>query len=162
MTVSGALKYISSIGHVTFPAPSGGEGTGQVEVYSGSVFLDRQDHHGPIVRDQYQVFLPIEGSTIQFYNHSTILESSVMVAPTGFAGDDDEANYCAVEDYAVILENESLPGVGGNPLCLVLLFSIAIQNGNLQRVSYNVTVKMKAPVSLNDRHDVGPDAAPRP
>ena len=112
------------------------------------------------MRDQYQVFLPIEGSTLQFYNHSTILESAVMVAPTGIAGDDDEANYCVVEDYGVVLENESFPGIGGNPLCLSLLFSIAILNGNLQRVSYNVTVKMKGPISPNDRKDVGPDAGP--
>jgi hypothetical protein len=130
------------------------------EVYSGSINMSIHSH-GPIFREQYSILIPMRDAHIRLYEGGGELQVVPMVALGAFSGEDDEENLAAVDDFGVLLEPQSIPGVSGSPPCLVLYFRVALQNGNLYRVSYHVSVTFK-PGSKFDDIDIPPDTVPAP
>ncbi len=114
------------------------------EVYAGFITLQADNHAAPTARSTYRSFLPIEPLKIRFYGQPTLkdpeIQVAVCVSPAGFSDDDDEANVVSVDSASVELKSQTLPGVSGSPLCLLLSVDQAILNGRFHRIAYNVTV----------------------
>ncbi len=118
----------------------------RVEFYAGIINIGFRGDGGQVHREKYQSFLPKDGGFhILTYAPGTEIDATVICVPNSVAGDDDEANVAAVDTAIVQLKPQTFPGIGGNPLCLILDFKVAALNTTLHSVSYHVTIIHKIP-----------------
>jgi hypothetical protein len=158
-----AINDVQIPGHVEWPikgAGPQGESDFLFEVYTGNVVM-----HFPggsqVTRKDFSIYLPLRDNTIRTYgdNRKVAFESAVLVTPIGFQAKEDEEFLCSVDAWELAIVPRTFPGVGGKPMCLVLNFSLAIMNGNLFRIGYNVTLSTPRGLKL-DSLDLKPDASP--
>jgi hypothetical protein len=154
------LKNVAAARNLVIEIPQDPDGSKRFEIYSGTVAVGWQDHSGTLQREEFTVLVPVEDTTVRLYFNGDLNQKTVMVALGGYTGDDDEENLASVDDFNVRLEPQSFASVGGTPPCLVLRFSLALLNGAIHRVSYNISLLMP-PDGKIESEDVGGDARPQ-
>ncbi|MFG2832473.1 hypothetical protein ACGFWI_34325 [Streptomyces sp. NPDC048434] len=140
-----SLEDVASIGHVETKTvdPKNSAAQQLLSVYTGWISVGMVNHNGPdnTFRDQIVSFVPISPGFIEtFTGENPLLGVTVAVSPASVALDESNTIF-AVDGASVALERQTaLPGVAGDHLfCLVLRMNVAIQQGELLRVTYQVT-----------------------
>ena len=114
-----------------------------LEVYAGFVILQAYADD-PVVSGTYKSFLPISALTVRGYGSASSqdvvpITAAVCVSPGGFSAHDANSSV-SVEASSAKLEAQSFPSQLGNPHCLILTVKTKVQNSQLHRVAYNVSV----------------------
>jgi hypothetical protein len=158
MTTRLPIKNVGSEKNIQLPLKLDPDGTENFEIYTGSVAVGYSEHNGQLSHEQFSVLIPIKDSTVRFYN-SDVNQIAASVALGGSTGDDDETNTASVDSFFAATKPQSFPGIGGNPPCLVLFFTLGVMNGTIHRVSYNITLRSDIDPK-SDTQDVGGNALP--
>jgi hypothetical protein len=132
----------------------------RMEVYTGWIVSNFYGGGGPIHREDFVSFLPINDNFFvnQYPVGSDVLDRTITVTPSTFQDDDDETNLVGVDDAFVDLEAQT--GLQGDPLCLVLRTRVAVHHLNLISIAYNVTVLTEGREDLPDPIELKPNQTP--
>ncbi len=121
-----------------------------MDVYTGWLTFDLSD--GDLVRDHVRALVPLgtgSAGMLDIQEYAGGISSVVVTASlSSFAGDPDVA---AVDSATVKLKTHNFPGVPPADV-LVLDVNVAVQDGTVHRVSYQITVlaAAKEPVRAVD------------
>jgi hypothetical protein len=158
------IKKIHSARHLRFVTGTdpNKETDYTLEMYSGSVAVDRVHVSDTVDRQRFKILIPVEDTKLQFYYNQEIHEAVVCVAPGGHTGTDDEENLVSVDEFKVELEPQDFndPAIFATPPCLVLYFNTALKYATLHRVSYSISFTIKLSQSLDGPKSVDGDFAP--
>jgi hypothetical protein len=144
-----SLKEVKEPTHIQFVVVNPGMPHGDppipaqaflIEVYAGNIAVQYEDNSRTIDHRHDTCFIPINNSTVQAYSETEI-ETTTCVSIANFTTAEEQANLVAVDRAVVKLEPQSIGGVAGTPMCLVLHVDLAVLNSNLRSIAYNVTVK---------------------
>ncbi|MER5927701.1 hypothetical protein, partial [Streptomyces mirabilis] len=149
LPISLQVRQIRNIGHVKTKSvdPKNPTERQRLHVYTGWIEVNAVAHTIHDVTERFQVvsFVPISPGVIETVSlapgENPLRGTSVTARPASVAL--NEANTIfAVDGASVALERQTeIPGVVGERLfCLVLRMNVAIQQGELLRVTYQVAV----------------------
>ncbi|KPI32876.1 hypothetical protein OV450_6906 [Actinobacteria bacterium OV450] len=148
LPISLQVRQIGNIGHVKTKSidPKNPTTRQRLHVYTGWIEVNAVAHTFHDVTERFQVvsFVPISPGVIEAFSlapgENPLRGATVTVRPASAAL--NEANTIfAVDGASVAMERQTeIPGVVGERLfCLVLRMNVAIQQGELLRVTYQVT-----------------------
>ncbi|MFB6578745.1 hypothetical protein ACFCYC_15230 [Streptomyces sp. NPDC056402] len=148
LPISLQVQQIRSIGHVKTKSvdPKNPAVRQRQHVYTGWIEVNAVAHAGDAATERFQLvsFVPISPGVIETVSlasgENPLRGTTVTVRPASVALDESNTIF-AVDGASVALERQTaLPGVAGDHLfCLVLRMNVAIQQGELLRVTYQVT-----------------------
>jgi hypothetical protein len=112
-----------------------------LQVYTGWVAATH-GAGGSLTRNIANSFVPLDGNRrVQTFLPGNVdlgdVEITVTAALSSFG---DAPSVAAVDRASVTLEPQTIGGVGGNPLALVIQATLAAHEGNVHAFSYQVTV----------------------
>lgn len=131
------LDSIDSHGHVEVRVCDVDDEEGLFhESYTGSITVGFKNSGGHVSRDRFEVFLPVSNNAIRDYDTSRF-QAAAMVSLAGVQATEDEEFVGVVDGFQIGLRPSSS---GGSAQNLVLTVDLAVLNGVIHRVAYNVTV----------------------
>jgi hypothetical protein len=152
--------------HVEWPVVGAGplgEDSFLFEVYAGNVLIGFQGGRST-EREDFSIYMPLQGNSIRTYGNisegdpTPPVGNAILVTPIGFQGHEDEEFVCSVDSFGLRIAPQTFNGIGGEPLCLILDFRLAIRNGVIHRVGYNVTVNTPLPGHISGIDLTGAEA----
>ncbi|MFD8023931.1 hypothetical protein ACFV6G_26345, partial [Streptomyces lavendulae] len=142
------VQQIRNVGHVKTKSidPKNPAAQQLLHVYTGWIEVNAAAKAGDDVTARLQLvsFVPISPGvieTVSFASGENPLRGTTVTACPASVALEESNTIFAVDGASVALEKQTeLPGVAGDhPFCLVLRMNVAIQEGELLRVTYQVT-----------------------
>ena len=151
--------------HVEWPVSNAGpkgEDKFLFEVYTGNT-IAQFSGGSTVQRQTFSIYLPVYGNTIYTYGDATqsplpAFNYAALVTPVAMQAHEDEEFICSVDSWDLRMVQQSLSS--GKFYCLVLDFALAVANGVVIRVGYNVTVSTLYSLS-HLPNDLDPGSAPQ-
>jgi hypothetical protein len=170
ISVNIPLSKFRETGHVRFRAETDLGADSTVDVYTGFIRVDQAGPTGTggVSTLSVKAFLPMGGGKVWSYGNAQSvpppqpkIDTAVSASPSGWAclsDDEDEPATTSVDWARVDIEPQTIDGVLGKPLLLVLTLRLAVQRCTLFTVTYHVTVAGQ-PIGA-DPITIGIDVAP--
>jgi hypothetical protein len=169
------LKSVTVPAHVEWFVNTGGpqgEDEIRIEVYTGNVIVQFSGAD-TTKRETFFTYLPMgidpgddpgDGSfLVRQYGKApdTVLTvSAIIVTPVGVSLTENDTTF-SVDDWGLQPKPQSFPGIAGHPNCLILNFDLAVRNGVIIRVGYQVTVTTPRNTPNIDTLSLKPSHAPQ-
>ena len=144
------LRNVTSHSNFTTRVQSvSGSGDRFHDIYAGDVTVQFQNTGGTTSRETFSVLLPISDNTIRRYTlgGEETFEVTTLVSLGGIIAKEDEEFIGSVDGFRTELRDHQFPGISGTVNCLVLSFDLALLNGVILHVGYNVNVLVDGRIS---------------
>ena len=116
----------------------------RLDIFSGWLNVNFSVGGGTVHRDTCRAFLVNEKKHIfKFVEEADLLDVTVCMTPSSVGDDDDEANVAAVDSATVLVQPQTLPGIGGQQACPILQGRLAALSANIIAVAYHVVLLSK-------------------